>query len=288
MKATRVNGERHVGGEPHASAPYLHSVAQTDTVRSPSAPLRQARDARFKPVEGPGDGVLQAAPHPASDLTKLSLSAGLDPDEMRHVEHLVARPVRFRKGDVLYRCGSGFDTLYAIRAGTCKTVLFARGGQYKVTGYHMDGEIIGLDGICSTIHECEATALEDMTVWPLPFARIEHLAHACDQFRDNLHRLLAFEYSRSQALTIVLATNRADQRLAVFLLDLSQRYQARGFSSCEFVLRMSRAEIGSYLGLKLETVSRQFSRFQREGLAKLDGRRVRLLDEVALNLLAES
>jgi CRP/FNR family transcriptional regulator len=207
---------------------------------------------------------------------------------MRHIERLVTNRIRLRKGDVLYRCGDGFDTLYAIRAGSCKTVFLARDGQYKVTGYHMPGEIIGVDGVGSNIHECEATALEDMDVWRLPFARIEKFAQFCDQFRDNLNKLLAEEYSRVLALTVVLATNLADQRIAIFLLDLSERYQARGFSSCELLLRMTRKEIGSYLGLELETVSRQFARFQREGLIQVKGRQVRLLDLVALSRIAGS
>jgi CRP/FNR family transcriptional regulator, anaerobic regulatory protein len=316
MKSTGVIGARHVGMEQRASVSYLNTAAQPVPIRAARSRLqrilRQVEDlkralassrqqlvaaqgqvevlstanAQFQSLAVQREGEHHTVPY--WELTNLSLSAGLDPDEMRHIERLVTRRIRLRKSDVLYRCGDGFDTLYAIRAGSCKTVFLARDGQYKVTGYHMPGEVIGVDGVGSNIHECEATALEDMEIWPLPFDRVEKLARFSDQFRDNLYKLLSEEYSRVQTLTVLLATMRAEQRLAVFLLDLSQRYQARGFSSCEFVLRMTREEIGSYLGLMLETVSRQLARLQREGLIQVEGRLVKLLDLVALSRLADS
>ena len=146
---------------------------------------------------------------------------------------------------------------------SCKSVSLGLMAKSKLMG-HIGGEIIGIDGIGSNVHECEATALEDMEVCRLPFERIENFARFSDQFRHNLYMLLSQESSRVQALTHILGSMRAEKRLAIFLLDLSHRYKARGFSSCEFVLRMTREEIGSYLGLKLETVSRLFSRFQND------------------------
>ena len=188
---------------------------------------------------------------------------------------------------VLYRIGDPFTALYAIRTGSCKTVLLARDGHDQVGGYHMSGDIIGMDGIGVDSHECQATALEDMDVCPLPFAQIENLARVSDPFRHNLYKLLSQESARAQTLMLVLGTMRAEQRLAVFLLELSQRYRTRGYSSCDFVLRMTREEIGSYLGLKLETISRLFSRFQREGLVQVQGRTVKLLDRVAVARLVD-
>lgn len=224
---------------------------------------------------------------PAWDLTDLSLAEGLDLDDISYIEQFLTTRIRFRKGDVLYRFGDGFDALYAIRTGSCKTVLLARDGQDQVAGHHIVGEIIGMDGIASNIHQCQATALEDTEVWLLPFDRIDNFARFSDQFRHNLHKLLSRECSRAQTLMLLLGTMRAEKRLAVYLVDLSQRYRARGFSPCELVLRMTRGEIGSYLGLKLETVCRQFSRFQREGLIQVEGRVVKLLDRVALSRLAD-
>lgn len=212
---------------------------------------------------------------------------GVDQDATAHIERLLTNRIRLRKGEVLYRAGGAFSALYAIRAGSCKTVMLLKDGREQVAGFYMAGEIIGLDGIDSDIYECQATALEDTEVRRLPFHEIENLAHYSVAFQHNLHRLLTNRYARARALMVVLGTMSGDQRLAGFLLDLSQRYRVRGYSSCEFVLRLTREEIGSYLGLKLETVSRLFSRFQRAGLLQVQGRTVKLLDLAALNQIVD-
>jgi CRP/FNR family transcriptional regulator, anaerobic regulatory protein len=161
-------------------------------------------------------------------------------------------------------------------------------GHDHVAGYHMSGEIIGTDGIGTDRYGSEAVALEDTEFCAMPFDRMETLSRQNLRFQHNLHRLLSREISRERAVMLLLGTMTAERRLAVFLLDLSQRYHARGYSSCEFVLRMTREEIGSYLGLKLETVSRLFSRFQRDGLLQVQGRVVSLLDRASLKQLIES
>jgi CRP/FNR family transcriptional regulator len=146
----------------------------------------------------------------------------------------------------------------------------------------MAGDIIGSDGIGTGVHGCKAVMLEDTEVCALPFEQIENLSRRDGRVQRNLHRLLSREISRERNVMMLLGTMRAEQRLAAFLLDLSERYHERGYSSREFVLRMTREEIGSYLGLKLETVSRLFSRFQREGLLQVQGRVVKLLDQPML------
>jgi CRP/FNR family transcriptional regulator, anaerobic regulatory protein len=151
----------------------------------------------------------------------------------------------------------------------------------------MAGEIIGIDGVGTNTHDCEATALEDLEICPIPFDTIENLARLSDVFRQNLNKLLSQESARVHVLMLVLGTMRAEQRLAAFLLDLSQRYRALGYSPCEFVLRMTREEIGSYLGLQFETVSRLFARLQREGTLQVQGRLVKLLDRGALSRLVD-
>ena len=228
-----------------------------------------------------------ATQYSAWTLANFCLSAGLDPLATPRIARLLTKRNRFRKGDVLFRVGDGFDALYAIHIGSCKTVLLAQDGQDHVAGYHMAGEIIGMDGIGTDIHDCQATALEDMEVCPLPFDAIEDIARHSERFRHNLFKLLSQEAARARTMMVVLGKLNAEQRLAVFLLELSQRYCEHGYSSCEFVLRMTREEIGSYLGLKLETVSRLFSRFQHEGLIQVQGRGVKLLDRVAMNLLID-
>jgi len=218
-------------------------------------------------------------------LMDLSLYAGLGAIEMSRVVHDLTKRRLFRKGDVLFRAGDRLKALYEIHSGSCKTILLGVDGQYQVAGFHMAGEIIGIDGIGTNSHDCQATALEDLVICPIPFETIENLARLSDVFRQHMNKLLSQESARLHVLMLVLGTMRAEQRLAAFLLDLSQRYRARGYSPCEFVLRMTREEIGSYLGLKLETVSRLFARLQREGALQVQGRQVKLLDRGALSRL---
>jgi CRP/FNR family transcriptional regulator len=215
-------------------------------------------------------------------LRDICLSEGLDAEAMRQIDALVTTRLSLRKGTTLYRAGTRFTSLYAIRSGSCKTVVLSADGQGQVAGYHMAGDIIGTGGIGTGVHGCEAVMLEDTEVCALPFEQIENLSRRDSRVQRNIHRLLSREISRERNVMMLLGTMRAEQRLAAFLLDLSERYHERGYSSHEFVLRMTREEIGSYLGLKLETVSRLFSRFQREGLLQVQGRVVKLLDQPAL------
>ena len=215
------------------------------------------------------------------------LGEGLDPQALSQVDQLIAGRTRLRKGETLFRAGERFTSLYAIRSGSFKTISLTEDGQDQVAGYHMPGEIIGTDGISNDRYACQAVALEDTEACVMPFDRLETLGRQNVRFQHNLHRLLSKEIARQAKVMLLLGTMLAERRLAAFLLDLSERYQARGYSSCEFVLRMTREEIGSYLGLKLETVSRLFSRFQRDGLLQVQGRVVKLLDRPSLKRLVE-
>ena len=200
-------------------------------------------------------------------------------------DKLVSTRIRLRKGDVLFHAGDRFTSLFAVRTGSCKTVVVTHDGSEQVCGHHLPGEVIGYEGIGSEQYSTQAVALEDSEVCVLPFERIEGLAQRTPAFQRLLYRLLSAAIVRERASTIMLGTMRAEQRLAAFLLDLSNRYRSRGFSSSEFVLRMTREEIGSHLGLKLETVSRLFSRFAEEGLIDVHGRVIRILDAIGLQRL---
>ncbi|MFO1324328.1 MAG: fumarate/nitrate reduction transcriptional regulator Fnr [Burkholderiales bacterium] len=221
-------------------------------------------------------------------LQRLCLPLGFEPDVMHTFDEMVGRRVKLHKGDTLFRPGEKFASLYAIRIGSCKTVLLAEDGRDQVSGFHMAGDIIGTDGIGTDVHDCQAVALEDMEVCAIPFSRIEDLARDNTRVLQNMHRMLAREISRERYVMLMLGTMRADQRLAAFLLDLATRYHARGYSATEFVLRMTRDEIGSYLGLKLETVSRLLSRMHRDGLIQVQGRVIKLLDTHQLKVLVGS
>lgn len=214
------------------------------------------------------------------------LSQSLDPITSRQAVELVSTRIRLSKGETLYRPGAPFLALYAVHSGSLKSVLLAEDGSDQAMGYHMPGDLVGFDGIGNDdSYQCQTVALEDSEVCVMPFARIEQLGRNNTAFQHNFHRYLSREIVRQANVMLSLGTMRAEQRLASFFLDLSQRYQARGYSPLEFVLRMTREEIGSYLGLQLETISRLMARFQGEGLIQFEGRSVKLLDRGALKQL---
>ena len=211
---------------------------------------------------------------------------GMDAAGVRQIDALISTRLRFRRGETLYQAGDAFRSLYAVRVGSFKTTIVTEDGREQVGGYHMRGDVIGLDGIGTGRHQCQAIALEDAEVCVLPFERLEELAREVPQFQRNLHRFLSREISRDEDLMLILGGMRAEERVAIFLVSLAERYRRRGYSSTHFVLRMTREDIGSYLGLRLETVSRILTRFHADGLIAVAGRDIKLLDRPALEKLA--
>jgi len=185
---------------------------------------------------------------------------------------------RVARGASLYRAGDGFDCLYAVHSGAFKSVGVSHNGDEKVTGFHISGEMLGLEAISTGRHGYGAIALEDSEVCAIPFAALEKMAAVVPALQHKLFRVLSGDISRDQGLMLLLGSMTAEQRLAAFLLSLSRRYQRLGFAPDRFVLRMTREEIGNYLGLTLETVSRLLSRFQREGLLGVQQRDVEIRD----------
>jgi len=219
-------------------------------------------------------------------VRELCLPVGVDREGLRQIDAVVADRLHLKRGDTLYRAGDPFAALHAIRVGSCKTTVLGTNGHEQVAGYHMMGDIVGMDGIASERHDGEAVALEDTEVCVLPFDRLEDLARQVKPLQHNLHKVLSGEVGRDHQLMLLLGSMRAEERLAIFLLNLSQRYQDRGYSPTAFVLRLTRQDIGSYLGIQLETVSRLLSRFQAGGLIQVQGRVVQLLDIPALKQMA--
>ncbi|MGH6622412.1 MAG: fumarate/nitrate reduction transcriptional regulator Fnr [Burkholderiaceae bacterium] len=212
------------------------------------------------------------------NLRELCLPVGMPVAELEKVEELVANRRRIKRGATLFRAGDAFHALYAVRVGFLKSSVTSGDGREQVTGFHMAGEIVGLDGISTDHHSCDTTALEDSDVCVIPYDRIDHIAQQLPALHHHFHRLMSREIVREQSVMLLLGSMMAEERLAAFILNLSQRFEARGYSKSEFMLRMTRAEIGSYLGLKLETVSRALSRFAQEGVIEADQKRLRLLD----------
>jgi len=190
-----------------------------------------------------------------------------------------------KRGEALYRSGDPFNSLYAIRTGFFKSNVLLEDGRDQVTGFFMPGEIMGLDGIGQDRHSCNATALEDGEVCVIPFVRLEELSREVRNLQHQFHKVMSREIVRDQGVMMLLGSMRAEERLAAFLLNLSQRFLARGYSPAEFHLRMTREEIGSYLGLKLETVSRLFSKFQEENLVSVQQKHIRITDVEGLKRL---
>ena len=213
---------------------------------------------------------------------------GLNESEMERVDEVVATRRKVTRGENLFRNGDKFNALYAIRTGFFKTRISAEDGRDQVTGFQMAGEIIGLDGIVSDHHTCDAVALEDAEVCVMPFDRIEELSREITSLQRHVHKIMSREIVRENGVMLLLGSMRAEERLAAFLLNLVQRLHARGFSQSELVLRMTREEIGSYLGLKLETVSRTFSKFAEDGIVEVKQRHVRILNPDGLKLIVNA
>jgi CRP/FNR family transcriptional regulator len=218
-------------------------------------------------------------------LRSLCLPLGLDAEATRRLDEAVSTRMRVRRKASLYRPGDRFTSLYAIRLGTFKTMVLAEDGREQITGYHLAGEVLGVDGVGDGHYTCQAVALEDSEVCVIPFSELDSLAVEIPALRHNLFRLVSRDLCREHNMMLLLGSRPAEERLTLFLLDVAERYQARGYSAREFVLRMTREEIASYLGLKLETVSRLFSGLQGEGLIQVQGRAVKLLDVAALKRL---
>ena len=218
-------------------------------------------------------------------LHDLCMPRGLTADELRQLDALVEERRRIKRGTRLYAAGGPFEAIYTVRLGSLKTSVLFEDGREQVTGFHMLGELVGLDGIGTEKHNCSAYALEDSEVCMLPFSRLEEFSRSIPALQRHVHRLLSTEIVREQHSMLMLGTMRAEEKLASFLLDLSERYVRRGYSASEFVLRMTREEIGSFLGLKLETVSRLFSRFQEGGLIIAQQKYIKLLDTAGLRQL---
>ena len=216
------------------------------------------------------------------NMRDLCMPIGLSAEELRRVDELVTKRPIMKRGTTLFRNGEKFSSLYAIRSGFFKTSVTTEDGRDQVTGFQMAGEIMGLDGIVNDHHTCDAIAIEDAEVCVLPFERIEEISREVKALQHHVHKIMSREIVREHGVMLLLGNMRAEERLAAFLLNLVQRLHARGFSQSDLVLRMTREEIGSYLGLTLETVSRTFSKFADDGLIVVNQRHIQIQNADAL------
>lgn len=219
-------------------------------------------------------------------LHQLCLPMGLDDSDIQRLDQIIERRRRIKRDQSLYRFESPFTSLYAIRLGHFKTFQINNNGSQQITGFHMAGELLGMDAIATGQHQCEAIALEDSDICEIPFARLEELFQNMPQLLRQFHRIMSKEISREQGVMLALSSMSAQQKLAAFLINLSSRYAARGYSATRFQLRMTREEIGNYLGLAIESVSRLLSNFKKSGVIDVQHRELELLDMPTLRAIA--
>jgi CRP/FNR family transcriptional regulator len=218
-------------------------------------------------------------------LGALCLPMGLESDDVERLDSIVKRTRPLHRGDYLFRNGERLRALYVVKTGSVKTYAPNEEGGEQVLGFHLPGELIGLDAIDKEVHACSARVLETSAICEVPFARFEELSSSIPSLQHQMYRLLSREIGQDTDMLLLLGKKSADERLAAFLLSMSKRLRKRGLSPTDFYLSMSRHEIGNYLGLAVETVSRLFTRFQDEGLLKVDRKHVELLGLEAMEAM---
>jgi len=218
----------------------------------------------------------------------ICLPMGMTRDELECIDgRMVTGRQKLVRGERLFQVGDRFDACYAIWTGHFKTSVMSKDGREQVTGFQMAGELVGLEGIGSGRHEVDAVALDDSQVCVIQYADLELLALEVGSLQQQFHRSLSREIVRNHRVMLLLGSMNAEERLAAFLINQTQRQRQRGYSGSSIVLRMSREEIGSYLGLKIETVSRTFSKFQANGLLFVRHRQIQVVDPVGLQLIVD-
>ncbi|WP_462320619.1 fumarate/nitrate reduction transcriptional regulator Fnr [Halochromatium sp.] len=221
-------------------------------------------------------------------LSQLCLPMGLAPEDVERLDSIIKRSRPLHRGDHLFRGGERFRSLYVVKTGSVKTYAPSEEGGEQVLGFHLPGEIIGLDAIDKSCHACSAKVLETSAICEVPFQRFEELAASIPSLQHQMYRLLSKEIGQDADMLLLLGKKNAEERLAAFLTSMSSRLSKRGLSPTDFYLSMSRHEIGSYLGLAVETVSRLFTRFQEDGLLRVDRKHVEVLNLPALEMMAGS
>lgn len=219
-------------------------------------------------------------------LFRLCLPVGISEEERKELSKIIQRRRPLHKGNFLFEEGSQFESIYAVRSGSLKTYTLGQNGHEQVTGFYQAGDLLGLDAINTNIHPSTSKALETSAICEIPYEAFEKLAARIPALHRQLLRIMSKELSFDHSMLMLMGNKNSHARLAAFLISLSERFALRGFSGYEFHLSMSREDIGNYLGLAMETVSRMFTRFQKEGLLEVDGKYVRILDLAGLRLLA--
>jgi len=212
------------------------------------------------------------------NLRELCFPHGMNDEELTNMEAVVEQPKSLHKNDFLYRDGDKTMAIYAVRSGCVKTMTESANGDEQIVGFHMPGELLGLDGFAEDTHTCNAVALETSSICELPLDQLETLCHTLPGLQKQMRRIMGKEVSNDHKLLLLLGKMTAEERLASFLLSLSTRMEERHWKENEFNLSMPRQDIANYLGMAVETVSRLFATFQAEKIIEVDRRHITVLD----------
>gem|GEM_PF-25638 len=218
-------------------------------------------------------------------VRELCLSMGMSVIDTDRLSAIIPQPLKIKKGEALYHAGDPLRSLYAVRYGFFKTTISSQDGRDQLTGFQMSGEMLGCDAISNNRHVCDAIALEDSEVCPIRFTQLERLSRELPSLQHNLNRVLSREIVRDHEMLLLMGNLNAEERMAAFLLNLSNRMANRGYSPTAFVLRMTREDIGSYLGLRLETICRAIANLRDHSIVRISGRAVEILDLKRLQAL---
>ncbi|MEH6552102.1 MAG: fumarate/nitrate reduction transcriptional regulator Fnr [Pseudomonadales bacterium] len=219
-------------------------------------------------------------------LNSICLPIALETVEIEQLDDIIQRGKPLRKGEHIFRENEVFGSVYAVRSGSLKAYRITGDGKEQVTGFYFPGEILGMDGIGRNRHASSAKALETAAICEIPFERLGDLSTAIPTLQRHFFQLMSQEIAYDQELITLLSKNSAEERIAALLVSLSARFSLRKLSPTHFRLPMSRTDIGNYLGLTVETVSRVFSRFQKTGLLSVDNKELAILDPERLRTTA--
>jgi len=212
------------------------------------------------------------------NLRELCFPHGMSEEELMNMESVVDQPKPLHKNDFLYRDGDSTRAIYAVRSGCVKTMTESANGDEQIVGFHLPGELLGLDGFADGVHTCNALALETSSVCELPLDQLENICYELPSLQKQMRRIMGKEVSNDHKLLLLLGKMTAEERLASFLLSLSARMEERHWKDNEFNLSMPRQDIANYLGMAVETVSRLFATFQNEKIIDVDRRHITILD----------
>lgn len=219
-------------------------------------------------------------------FSQLCLPFSLNDAELNRLDDIIQRKKPLHKGDMLFESGKPQRCLYAIRTGSFKTFTLTDNGEQQITGFHLPGDIVGFDALSNQSHPSYAEALETAMVCEIPLPNLETLLDQLPRLRQQIMRLMSEDIQADQQMMLLLNRKTAEQKLATFLSQLGQRYASRGFSGSAFRLTMTRSDIGNYLGLTVETISRLLSKMDKETLIQVEGKLIHIKDQQALSRLA--